>query len=233
MDMALPGLWENVISTKVYLPQMAPIYVWQTLVPKMGQLEPPEVGRTKLTAVKNVSVHAPACATLGLVPMWSSGRQLPKMEGCGVLQDLIPEGGSWYFPRFLLREVHKLIWTWPLDGPGNPVCFTAQNRETVHTDAVPCSITMFVKGEGIPKVLLKPVPKGPCQLLNLFFSKALLGVLNWYFIPHFLVIESLYLGPTKGWFYYCCWYLVPGTRAWMVLNLWLILVWSVFQAHEG
>ena len=51
--MALSGLWENVILTNAYIPQMAATNVQMTLMPKGGKLASPGQS-TILTNVKSV-----------------------------------------------------------------------------------------------------------------------------------------------------------------------------------
>ena len=122
----------------------------------------------------------------GSGPLWSDDGRLPKMEGSGVLQDLIPDVQKLVFPqipvegRVIDSYEHHL-----LDGPGNPVWFHANNGETVHTDAVPCSMTMLLNGGGSSKMLLKSVPKGPPKFPMYSSSQSIWVHLIQYIMPLF------------------------------------------------
>ena len=105
----------------------------------------------------------PMCA-MGLGPLWSGSRSLPKMDGRGVLQDLIPYVGQLVLPQIPI--VGRVIDSYEhgfLDSPGNTMCLPTHNGETVYTDAVLVRMIMLVNGGGSPKVLLKSVLKGPPQ----------------------------------------------------------------------
>ena len=81
-----------------------------------------------------------------------------------------------------------------LDGPGNAVHLPIINGQTVHTDAMPQGITMFIDWEGVPEVFLKPVPKGPSQFPNVFPPTTYLGALKPIDYPIFLGNDILILG---------------------------------------
>ena len=103
------------------------------------------------------------CFDMGGGQLWGgSSSGLLMVEGGGVMQKLIPNVRQLEFAYILVErwiiypDEHSLI-----DSPGNAVCLTTHNGETVHTDAMSCGVAMFVYGGGSPKMLLKPVLKGP------------------------------------------------------------------------
>ena len=98
--MASSDLWENVILTKVYLPQMCYQGVSDRHWYQKGE-------RTILTNVK--SICAPMYVMrIGL--LWLGNRILPEIEGRDVLHDLIPDVGQLEFAHIALRcyYVHRL-----------------------------------------------------------------------------------------------------------------------------
>ena len=76
-----------------------------------------------------------------------NSKVLLKMEGRGVLQDLIPDVGQLelgYVPieQWIIDpEVHDL-----LDGPGNTVHLPTHYGEIVHTDVMTLSVTLVKDG---------------------------------------------------------------------------------------
>ena len=130
--MALSGLWENVIFTKPYLPQMVPVCLTDTNAKrgKTGTLG----RRTILTNVK--SICAPMYV-LGMGILVMGNRILPEMEDRVVLPDLISNVGQ-------LEIAQVVIEGWVinpyeqdlLDGPSNAIHLPAHNGETVHIDTM-------------------------------------------------------------------------------------------------
>ena len=110
---------------------------------KRGELTPLK-GRTVLTKVMKF-VHPQYEGDWPIEESSASG--LAEVEGRGVLQDLIPDVGSCYFSRFLLRG-------WVIDtdqlgfphGPGDSVCFPAYSGEAVHVDGVFCRLAVLLNG---------------------------------------------------------------------------------------
>ena len=70
--MASSGLWKNAIFTKTNLPQMAPIYVWQTLVPNGGKLA--HQGRGPCLQIWGMCVCYPGCAMGEFGSLWDGGK---------------------------------------------------------------------------------------------------------------------------------------------------------------
>ena len=112
------------ILTRVYLPQLAPICVVTDTNAKQGGWE------------ECVCATMSAMGEGGLGPLSSGGGRLPKMEGRGVLQDLIPDVGQLVLPEIPVEgSVIDSYEHGLLDGPDNPRCFPVSSGETVHTDA--------------------------------------------------------------------------------------------------
>ena len=69
--------------------------------------------------------------------------------------------GSWYLPRFLLRDGLLTYEHCLFDGHGNFLHFPVYNGKTVYIYVMSCRLTMLVNGAEGPEMFFKPVSKGP------------------------------------------------------------------------
>ena len=172
---------------------MASIYVQQTLVPKEGNWHPK--GRTILTNMK-MCVCPPMCVMGEVDLLWGDGKGLSKVEGWGILQDLIPDVEQLVLSRVPVEGwVIDLNEHGPLDGPSNTV---HHNGKAVLIDRMSFRLAVLVNGGGSSLVFPKPVPKAPSQFPNIFFLMACLGAFELAYYPALFGGNALSLEPQKG-----------------------------------
>ena len=125
---------------------MAPVCVPKTLVPKWKENWHPL--RTIHTNIKNMCMPPCVCHGEGLAWMVADGslRWRARMS-CRTSSQM---WGSLYLPRFLLRDGSLTLRSMAsLMVVVTPCASCLQWGKTVHTDAMPCRMTMLVKERGV------------------------------------------------------------------------------------